>query len=185
MNRALIIIDMQKDFVYSDRIATIKNSYGIIKNLKEILAYFRKRNETVIHAIREYRKDGSDIEKFRLSEFIKKPYCVKGTEGVEIVDELKPIKNEIVLIKNRFSAFMQTELDMILKRKNITDLIIVGHQYPNCIRATAFDAVCLDYNVSIVYECTSAAYQEVADSNITDMKNIGIIFKSLKEVIAA
>lgn len=108
----------------------------------------------------------------------------EGTEGAEIVDELKPAKNEIVLIKNRFSAFMQTELDMILKRKNITDLVIVGHQYPNCIRATAFDAVCLDYNISIVYECTSAASREVADSNITDMKNIGVVFKSLKEVIA-
>ena len=77
MNRALIIIDMQKDFVYPDRIATIKNSYGIIQNVKEILAYFRKRNEPVIHAIREYRKDGSDIEKFRLSEF-KKPLLREG-----------------------------------------------------------------------------------------------------------
>jgi len=95
MNRALIIIDMQKDFVYPDRIATIKNSYMIIKNVREILEYFRKRNETVIYVIREYRKDGSDIEKFRLSEFIKKPYCVNGTEGAEIMDELKPIKNEI------------------------------------------------------------------------------------------
>jgi nicotinamidase-related amidase len=74
---------------------------------------------------------------------------------------------------------------MILKRKKITDLIIVGHQYPNCIRATVFDAVCLDYNVSIVYECTSAVSQEVADYNIDDMKNIGVVFKSLKEVIAA
>lgn len=184
MNRALLIIDMQKDFVYLNRVATLENSYGIIPNIKNILDYFRQRNETVIHVVREYRKDGSDVEQFRLSEFMKEPYCVKGTEGAEIVDELKPTEDETVLVKNRFSAFMQTELDMILRRRNITDLVIVGHQYPNCIRATAFDAVSLDYGVSIVYECTSAVSKEIADANIADMKKIGIIFKSLKEMTA-
>lgn len=60
--------------------------------------------------------------------------CVPGTKGAEIVDELTPLPNETILRKLRFSAFFQTELDMILRRLKIDTLLIAGTQYPNCVR---------------------------------------------------
>lgn len=56
----------------------------------------------------------------------------------------------------------------------ITNLLVTDTQYPNCIRATAYDAICLDYETTVITDATSAASEEIAKANIFDMKNIGI-----------
>ena len=50
-----------------------------------------------------------------------------------------------MVIKKRFSAFFQTSLDMMLRRCRVDRVVLCGFQTPNCIRASAFDAVSLDY----------------------------------------
>jgi nicotinamidase-related amidase len=69
---------------------------------------------------------------------------------------------------------MGTELDFMLRRFGVKHVIIVGTQYPNCIRTTAYDAVSLEYKVTNVTDATSGKSPEVEKANITDMKNIGI-----------
>ncbi len=101
-------------------------------------------------------------------------YAVPNTIGCEIVKELTPLKNEYRIIKNRFSGFMNTELDLMLRRLQIVNIIITGTQFPNCIRATAFDATALGYDVTVITDATSAATEEIAISNIIDLENIGI-----------
>jgi len=135
----------------------------------------------VVHVIREYRADGSDIEKFRLEYFKKHPYALPGSKGAKIIAELTPVEGEIVLIKNRFSAFLGTELDLILRRNFIRQLVVAGIQYPNCLRATIFDAVSFDYDVTVIYECATAANKEVEEANIVDLKNVGVNFVPLQE----
>ena len=172
---ALIIIDMQNDFVFPGTPAYVRNTEKIIPKIKEILNIFRERKLPVFHIKREYLPDGSNVENFRLKDFKKgKKYVVKGTKGAEIVNELKPLDDELVIVKPRFSAFMKTGLDFILRRLNIKTTVICGTQYPNCIRETAFDAVCYDYDVIVLTDATSAKTEEVAKNNIFDMENIGI-----------
>lgn len=172
---ALFIIDMQKDFVLTESESCIEGANATIPSILIILNKFRDIGLPVFHVIREYREDGSDIEKFRFKEFTeKKKYAVPNTSGCEIVDELKPKDNEYRIVKNRFSGFMNTELDFMLRRLEVSNIIITGTQYPNCIRATAFDAVALGYDVTIITDATSAATEEVAKANIIDLQNIGI-----------
>ena len=61
MKSALVVIDMQNDFVLPDAPAKVAGAYATIPRLFEILSYFRPSNFPVFHVIREYRKDGSDI----------------------------------------------------------------------------------------------------------------------------
>lgn len=172
---ALFIIDMQKDFVLPESPSCITGANATIPSIVKILNEFRDRELPIFHIVREYRGDGSDIEKFRLKEFVeKKKYAVPNTSGCEIVDELKPKDNEYRIVKNRFSGFMNTELDFMLRRLEISKIIITGTQYPNCVRATAFDAVALGYDVAVVTDATSAATEGVAMANIIDLQNIGI-----------
>ena len=56
------------------------------------------------------------------------------------------LPGELVLVKRRFSAFFATHLDLLLRRLGTERLVVCGVQTPNCIRATAFDAVSLDYH---------------------------------------
>jgi nicotinamidase-related amidase len=172
---ALFIIDMQKDFVLPESASCIAGAKATIPSIVSILNIFRDIGLPVFHIVREYREDGSDIEKFRFKEFTEKTkYAVPNTSGCEIVDELKPKDNEYRIIKNRFSGFMNTELDFMLRRLEISKIIITGTQYPNCIRATVFDAVALGYDVTVITDATSAATEEVAKANIIDLQNIGI-----------
>ena len=174
-NFALLIIDMQNDIVLPDSPYRVDGAYSTIPNIVKVLEHFRKKGHPVFHLVREYREDGSDIEQFRYRDFVAgKKYVVPGTPGCEIVKELTPVEREYRIVKNRFSGFMNTELDFILRRLTITDLAVTGTQYPNCVRATVLDAVALGYNVTLVMDATSAATPEIAEANIVDIRNIGV-----------
>ena len=172
---ALIMIDMQNDFVLPDAPQCIDGAVTILPNLQKILETFRENVLPVFHVYREYREDGSDIEKTRLNDFINvQKYCVPNTHGCDIVDELTPMEGEYKIVKNRFSGFMQTELDFILRHLDIQRIVVCGIQYPNCVRATVFDGVALGYDVTLVTDATAAKTNEIAQANIIDIRNIGV-----------
>jgi len=174
-NTALIIVDMQNDYVLPDAPQCIDGAMAIIPNLKKVLDFFRESKRPVFHVYREYRADGSDIEATRLDDFLTgEKYCVPNTHGCEIIDELTPIEGEFRIVKNRFSGFMNTELDFILRRLKVTNIVVCGIQYPNFIRATIFDGVALGYNVTVVTDATGAQTDEIAKANILDIGNIGV-----------
>jgi nicotinamidase-related amidase len=172
---ALLIIDMQKDFVLPNAPLFVQRAPQIIPQIATALSFFREKALPVFHIIRHYRKDGADVELMRKETFKKHSgYLIEGTEGAEIVPELTPLENEYVVIKRRFSAFMGTELDFILRRLKINKLFICGVQYPLCIRTTVFDGVALDYEVCVLTDCTAAQSLEIETANLTDIKNIGV-----------
>lgn len=171
----LIIIDMQNDFVLPGAPACVSGAYATIPCIKRLLDFFRVNGWPVFHVVREYRADGSDIEFTRLDDFLnKESYLVPGTKGCDIVDSLAPLEGEYRIVKNRFSAFMNTELDFILRRLGATNLVICGIQYPNCVRATIFDAIAYGYPVINIIDAKSAQTQYIAEANILDLKNIGV-----------
>jgi len=162
---ALIVVDMQNDLVMPGSPLRVTGAKTTVPIIAKVLKTFRENKLPIFHTVREYRPDGSDIEITRLANFIEHTKgLVPGTKGCEIVEELRPVPGEYKLIKNRFSAFMSTELDLIL----------CGTQYPSCIRATAFDSICYGYHTTVITDATSAKTTEIAESNIRDMKDIGI-----------
>ena len=172
---ALIMIDMQNDFVLPNAPQCIDGAVAIIPNLQKVLDTFRDKLLPIFHVYREYRENGSDIEKTRLDDFLEEErYCVPHTKGCEIVEELSPIEGEYKIVKNRFSAFMNTELDFILRRLEIERIVVCGIQYPNCIRATVFDGIALGYDVTLITDSTAAQTDEIAQANIVDIRNIGV-----------
>ena len=92
---------------------------------------------------------------------------------------------DICIEKPRFSAFFSTKLDMVLRRMGIGHIYLMGTTTPNCIRTTCFDALCLDYNVSVLEDCTSSVTPEIQSANILDMKNIGAEILSSEEFCSA
>lgn len=172
---ALLIVDMQNDFVLPGAPMCVGGGMAIVPNLKKVLDAFRRQSLPVFYIVREYRADGSDIETTRLDGFLtEQSYCIPGTSGCDIVGDLTPLEGEYRIVKNRFSGFMNTELDFMLRRLGVSDIIVCGIQYPNCIRATVFDGIALGYNVTVVTDATGAQTDEVARANIVDIANIGI-----------
>jgi nicotinamidase-related amidase len=173
---------MQNDFVLPGAPASVGGAASTIQRVKAVLDWFRAGGWPVFHIVREYRADGSDIEISRRDAFLAGPrFAVPGTKGAEIVQELSPAPGEYRVVKPRFSAFFGTELELILRRLEIDRLVVCGTQYPNCIRATAYDGLSHGYPVFIITDATSASSDEVAEANIRDLRNVGIRCVSFNE----
>ncbi len=180
----LVIVDMQNDFVLPGSPFCIAGAYDTIAKIQEALEAFRKAKMPVFHIVREHRADGSDVEVTRVQGFLKEAkYAIPGTEGCEIVEALKPLEGEYRIAKQRFSAFMHTELDFILRRLGITHIVVCGTQYPVCIRTTVFDAIAYGYQVTLLTDATSAKTPEVAEANIRDITHIGVRCVNVSEFL--
>jgi nicotinamidase-related amidase len=180
----LLIIDMQYDFLDASSPLFVRGGLLIINNVRGILNYFRENKLHLIFVKRLHRVDGSDVDKPRIELFNNTGgFFIEGTRGAEIVEELRPFPSEIVITKKRFSAFFHTELDLMLRREKIKDLIICGIQTPNCIRATVTDAISLDYEVIVLEDGTASSNLEIQKSNLLDMENMGAKILRTDEVI--
>lgn len=180
---ALLVVDMQNDFVRPDGAITVAGAEATLPAAARLLALARAEGWHVVHAIREHRADATDVEPFRVAPFRRAGgWAVPGTWGAQIVSELAPAPGEHIVTKTRFSAFMHTHLDAVLRRLGVTRLVVCGTQWPNCIRASATDALSLDYDVIVVASATSAATPEVAAANVRDLEHVGVRCPGLAEL---
>ena len=183
MRPALLIIDMQNDFVLPDAPLCVRGAAPTVPVIRHLLLDAREAGIPVCHVIRCHNRDGSDVEKMRQPLFSDGPgICVPGSEGARIVTPLLPLSGEYIICKRRFSAFFQTELDLLLRRLHVDSLLITGTQYPNCVRGTAVDALYRDFRVVVVRDACSAATPEAAESNLRDMSNMGMECVALDEL---
>ncbi|MCK9580264.1 MAG: cysteine hydrolase [Methanoregula sp.] len=171
---ALLIIDMQNDFVLEGKPGNVAGARAVIPKILAVREEFRHRSLPVIHILRVHRADGSDVEIIRQDRFRLQPFAVAGTPGAAVIDELAPREGEYVLTKTRMSAFIGTELDLMLRTLGVSTLFICGIQTPNCIRTTVFDGIAYNYPVVLVDDATGAASEEVHRANVRDMQNIGV-----------
>lgn len=171
---ALLIIDMQNDFVREGSPYRVAGSGAVVPKIQTVLDAFRKRKLPVFHILRIHRPDGSDVEIIRQEKFRNHPFAVAGTKGAAVIDELAPRAGEYILTKTRMSAFIGTELDLMLRTLGITTIVVTGIQTPNCIRTTVFDAIAYNYPVIVVDDAVGAATEEIHRANLRDMENIGV-----------
>lgn len=180
---ALLIIDMQNDFVRSGSPMKMPGADPIITNVRKVLDIFRNLGYPVFHVVRVHRSDGSDVEIFRREIFQSVPFAVEGTEGAEIIEELRPVNGEYIIRKNRMSAFMNTDLDLLLRSIGIKTVVITGIQTPNCIRTTVFDAAALGYHTVLVDDAVAARNSAIHEANLFDMSNIGTVMVKTDRIV--
>lgn len=173
--KAILVIDMLNDFVSAEAPMRVEGAQATIPAIAEFLKYGRAKSWQIIYVNRLHLPSGVDAEMSRRDLFRKgKAFCLPGTKGAMVVEELQPGENDLIVYKTRFSAFFATNLDLLLRGLGIKQVYICGTQYPNCIRASAVDCMSLDYETIICTDCCSAANPEIAQSNIRDLRNMGI-----------
>ena len=180
---ALLCIDMQNDFLLPDSPLCVRGGMACLPKVKEAISFARQKSIPVIWVIREHHPDGNDVERFRSGLFRQgQGATVVGTEGSQLVQGLTMAPEDHVISKKRFSAFMFTHLDSLLKRMGIGHVVLSGVQTPNCIRATAMDAVALDFpQVTVLSDATASATEDVQRANLLDLKNINVCIETVEE----
>lgn len=171
---ALLVIDMQKDFVY-------KGGYGeslgnnpeilqrTIKPVQTLLAKAREKGMLIIHTREGHLPDLSDCP---MTKLLRWPtgkrigdlgpmgrILIRGEEGHAIIDEAKPLSGEIVIDKPGKNAFYKTNLDALLREHKIVNLLIAGVTTDVCCSTTISGANDHGFNAIVLSDCV-AAYDE-------------------------
>lgn len=187
---ALLTIDVQNDFTMPGAPAEIADTCQLLPTFNTIAQAYRRANLPIIHVVRLYLPDGSNAELCRRSLFRSGTSLVcPGTHGAELVDALKPTptvrlnpdqllegllqpvaENEWIMYKPRWGGFYKTPLEAHLAELAVTSLTIIGCNYPNCPRATVYEASERDFRICLVSDAMSG----LDEQGCQEMGNIGV-----------
>src|SRR6266550_3308692 len=174
---AVIVVDMENDFAAKggmfDRAGVdISGAQKAIPATAKVLAAARQAGIKIVYLKMGYRDDLSDLGapdsvnrtrhlRFGVGQKIRAPdgresrILIRDTWDTDIVSELKPQPNDVVLYKTRFSGFYQTDLDATLKKLGIKYLIVTGVTTSICVESTVRDAMFRDYLCVLLKDCMS------------------------------
>jgi biuret amidohydrolase len=155
---AILVIDMQNDFVKPEGVMPAEGVQDIIKNIANLLLLSRDKGIPVIYTQHVHRKDLSD---FGIAHYFEPPSCLEESEGMKIIEELCPQEIDIIVTnKRRYDAFFDTDLNLILRNFKVVNLIVAGVMTDACVFATVHHARCLDYKICIISDCCAGTTAE-------------------------
>jgi nicotinamidase-related amidase len=164
---AILVIDMQRDFIDDGAPIECPGGREIIEPIRELLTPARQKGVPIIYTQEAHRAEKVD---FGLELAYEEPeHCLEGTPGIEIIPAVSPQPGDFLIVKRRYSAFFATDLDLLLRGLEVDTLILVGVATDVCVRATAQDAQQLNYRVIVPEECvagTSVEQHQAALGNI-------------------
>jgi len=193
-NAALLTIDTQNDFTLPNSPFAITGTFEIVAKMHHVLHAFRSTGRPIIHVIRIYNSDGSNVDLCRKR-------AVAGTQGAELVDELKPSYSKVMLdtelllkgklqqvaskewivYKPRWGAFYSTPLEKHLRDLHANTVVICGCNFPNCPRTTVYEASERDFRVVLIKDATS----NVSERGLHELDKIGVELMTSNDCVAA
>lgn len=148
--KAVLVIDMLYDFLDPEGALYVGDeAAGVVSPIAELLESERKAGSKIIYVCDNHAPEDAEFKMFPL-------HCVAGTKGAEIICELTPQKDDLIIYKRRYSAFSGTDLDITLRELGINELLIVGVCTNICVLYTAADARNLNYSVLIPKNCVAS-----------------------------
>jgi nicotinamidase-related amidase len=172
---ALLVIDMQRDFLEPGGFGELLGNdvsllARVIEPLGDVLAAARSAGMMVVHTREGHRPDLADcppskLARGRLDVGIGSPgpkgrVLVRGELGHDIVDELSPIGDEVVLDKPGKGSFYATDLELILRNAGITSLIVTGVTTEVCVHTTVREANDRGFECLVLEDCVGSYFPE-------------------------
>ena len=177
MKSALLVIDMQNGFLSPRSPLFIAGAPATVPACARVIARCREKGVPVVFVTRAYAADGSNVEKPRRAAFLAGGRPLSPVCGEEISAAMPPefgsAPEDYHIVKPRYSAFFNTGLDALLRKLGVGHVILAGTTTPNCIRTSCYDAISLDYDVTVLRDCTSSATDEIQRGNLADMERAG------------
>jgi ureidoacrylate peracid hydrolase len=207
VNFGLIVVDMQNGFVsnggsYDKLGMNIENYQKVIPKIKELIYFCRKENIAIFYTEAVREPSGIDLlihahnilprtreERLKNQNI---PICVCGTWDAQTIDEIKPTKEDHIIIKRRDSAFQDTELRMWLNTLKINTLIFCGIDTSICVETSLRDGFNIGYDIILISDATASGINKHYDTTIervrdyygivTDLTNLQKIIKKLEQI---
>ena len=187
---ALITIDVQRDMLDGQPFE-IPGTSQIVPNLQRLTRFFRSHRRPIVHIVRLYEQDGSNVDLCRREEVERGAQLViAGSMGSQTaapllpscdaeldapvllsggVQELGPF--EWAIYKPRWGAFYRTPLEEHLRRLHVSTLVFTGCNFPNCPRTSIYEASERDFRIVAIEDAISALY----DRGLEELAGIGVV----------
>lgn len=178
-NTALLVIDLQKVYTklankdprwkeFSKRL-----NETVLPNVKKIEALFRKNKQDVIFArIAYHLKDGRDRSLSQKMSGWNNILITLDDDDSQIIDDLAPINDEIVVTKTTDSALTGTNLRLILNNLGIKNVVCVGILTDQCVASTVRSLSDESFNVVVLEDACAAGTMELHNAELTIINNI-------------
>lgn len=203
---ALVLIDVQRDFLDipgldipgEDAPMPVGGTRAAIPAMAKLATAFRERGLPIVHAVRLYQPDGSNVDLVRRQSIEQGArIAVPGSTGSQIAIELLPNVVELdhdlllagglqrigtaehVMYKPRWGAFYATNLDRHLRESGVNTLVFAGCNFPNCPRTSIYEASERDFRIVLVSDAMSGLY----DRGIEECRAIGVDVRNLPEAL--
>jgi nicotinamidase-related amidase len=196
---ALMTIDCQNDWVDPSGLYYIAPAEKIVPAVASLVGAARHASRPIHHVLRLYLEGGENADLCRRADLSAGGRCcVPGSEGAELIAELKPspevrldgplllsghpqvlTPTEQVHYKPRFGAFSQPRLERDLRAAGIDSILFCGISFPRCVLASIFGAVDHDFRVGVVVEATS----EIGQLELSFLEGAGVQGLELSDAV--
>jgi nicotinamidase-related amidase len=189
---ALIVVDMQNDFVHPDggfarcarenpeRNWDIPFIMGTIPQVKRLIDAFRSGGRPVVHVITTHKPDYADAAWPHWNSGLtggNRTFLFEGSWGARTADELEPLDNEHIVVKKGYGGFQNTALDTILRSLGVTTCVIAGVTTTVCVSTTLRGGIGHNYRMILVEDAVAETRRELHEAEV---KILGLAFADVK-----
>jgi ureidoacrylate peracid hydrolase len=187
---ALVVVDVQNDFcadggAFGQMGRDLEPVRGMVPRLARLADEARAAGVPVVF-LRYVQNDGtlSDVQLEQRSRGrASLDYCREGTWGADFYGVL-PRPGETVISKHRYSGFVGTDLDLVLRSTGRRTLVMTGIATNGCVEATARHGFWLDYYVVMVDDCCSCYSRELHEGTLTNITDASGVVTTADELSA-
>lgn len=159
---AVLIVDMLNEFLEDGGVMVLPEGRRLYEPIRRLLDLAHQKEIPVFWLNQMLHPKDKLFEK-------RVVHCLEGTWGAEIVEALPVGTDDVIIPKRRYSGFFQTDLDLHLRERGVTQVVICGVVTNICVRSTVNDAFFLGYEVVVPEECVAATSPALQQSHLYDI----------------
>lgn len=159
---AVLVIDMQNGFCHPDGsvpryLEPLPRMAEVVAANADLLAAAREAGLPILYTRHVFRPDRLDAPPSTVAAFpADAEPLLRGSWDADIIDELAPEPDDVIIDKNRFDAFLYTDLEVVLRALGVRRLLVTGVVTSICVESTVRSAQQRDFTVHVAEDCTSA-----------------------------
>jgi nicotinamidase-related amidase len=176
---ALIIIDMQNDFVKPEGSLVVPAASETVSNLQQLIESAREHDVQIVYTQDTQVKNDPEFD-------IWPEHCIKGSWGWQIIEELAPRDADLICVKNRYDGFFGTWLDHFLNNIwSVNNVVIVGTVSNICVAHTAASAGLRWYHVVVPADGISALTEFDQALTLRQVSSLyaGSVVRSVEDIV--
>jgi ureidoacrylate peracid hydrolase len=177
---AVLVVDMLNDFCKPGGAMVLPGYERLIAPQRAVIGAARQSGAPVVFIIDSHRPNQR-----RDREFLKRtPHCIEGSWGAQVIDDLEPGRDDVYVIKRRYSGFFNTDLDLTLRDLEIETVIVMGVVTNICVRSTVHDAFFHGYQVVVPEDTVAATGPREQESSLYDIATHYGVVSDSRTVVA-